>query len=277
MHINLIRFLGVMFCIVNAQFSIGQDLLNQRNSIEYCGYLINKHDFEAANKELNRIEQVFGKSDTINYLYLINASNQKNNKLLFNQIRNRVLKPGTPDYLCLFAIKICFNKDSIVLVNQLTETSSLSETTKLIIKTYVSLYNFDSLKTRALLGITPDVYSTCESTESLLTKIQSIKYKSEINGVLLSSLTPGLGKAYANQTRNGFLTFFTNGLFALQAYRGFSQKGVSSIYGWVFLAASTTFYFGNLYGSYTSVTRYNTHTINSIRDEIKASFNCNIN
>lgn len=276
-RIRLALVCSVLFFVTHLQHTLAQDILNYNSSLEYCSYLINKSDFQKADNELNRIERAFGQNDTLNYLRLINLSNQPNNKSLFPHIRRRLLKSGASDYLYLSAIKICFNRDSILLVRQLTDSSSLSEETKIIIKAYINLYHLDTNETLNLLSKTQLFFGSCESPESLIIKINKLKKKSRLSAIALSALVPGLGKFYAHQPKNGLLTFFTNGLFSFQAYRGFNQKGISSIYGWAFLSASTIFYFGNLYGSYTAVNRYNAQNINVIRDEIKASFNCIIN
>ena len=276
-RIRLALICTVLFYVTHIQYTLAQDILNYTSSVEYCGYLINKNDFQKAESELDRIERVFGQNDTLDYLRIINYSNQPSNKTLFGHIRKRLLKSGTSDYLYLLAIKICFNKDSLLLVRQLTDSSSLSQDTKTIIKAYDYLYHFDTTETLNLLNRTKPYYGSCESPESLIGKINNLKKKRSLNAVALSFLIPGLGKVYANQPKNGLLTLFTNGLFGYQAYRGFNQKGISSIYGWAFLSASTIFYFGNLYGSYAAVNRYNTQNINVIRDEIKASFSCIVN
>jgi TM2 domain-containing membrane protein YozV len=273
-----IKFVCSVFLFFTlVQYTLAQDILNYTSSVEYCGYLINKNDFQKADNELNRIERAFGQNDTLNYLKIINLSNQPNNKSLFHHIRNRLLKTGASEYLYLSAIKICFNRDSILLVKQLTDSSTLSDETKTIIKAYVNLYHFDTNETLNLLSKAQPFYGSCEPTKSIIIKINDLKKKHPLNAVALSFFIPGLGKIYANQPKNGILTLFTNGLFAYQAYRGFNQKGLTSIYGWVFLTASTVFYFGNLYGSYTAINRYNEQNINVIRDEIKASFNCIVN
>ena len=94
-----------------------------------------------------------------------------------------------------------------------------------------------------------------------LTKIsgetQNLRYKSPVLAMSLSIILPGLGKVYTKDWKDGLMSLFFVGVNAFQAYRGFSQKGVESIYGWVFCGISFGFYTGNIVGSFKSAKRFN--------------------
>ena len=73
----------------------------------------------------------------------------------------------------------------------------------------------------------------------------------------LSTLIPGMGKVYTKRYADAVMALLFVGGNAWQSYRGFSQHGATSVYGWVFGGLAASFYIGNIYGAVKSAKRFN--------------------
>lgn len=81
--------------------------------------------------------------------------------------------------------------------------------------------------------------------------------KSPVIAVGMSAIIPGSGKVYTGYWKDGLIALSFTALTAWQSYRGFSKKGSKSAIGWIYGAASFSFYIGNLFGSGKSAHMYN--------------------
>ncbi|MCC7301621.1 MAG: hypothetical protein IT233_03170 [Bacteroidia bacterium] len=72
-------------------------------------------------------------------------------------------------------------------------------------------------------------------------------------GGLLSALVPGLGKVYAGSPRQMFSSFIPLAIMGVQCWEGYRHQGLQSPRFWIFGAAFTVFYIGNIYGSALAV------------------------
>jgi len=99
-------------------------------------------------------------------------------------------------------------------------------------------------------------------------ELELYKYKKPLIAASLSALVPGLGKAYCGKTKDAFTTFVTVGLTAFQAWRGFSQRGYGSVYGWGGLCLSSGFYLGGIYGSARTAKKINKDKIDVYRKKV---------
>jgi len=86
---------------------------------------------------------------------------------------------------------------------------------------------------------------------------KQINYKRPFAAAFFSTIIPGTGKMYTKNWKDGFLSLMFVGVNAWQAYRGFNKSGESSVYGWVFAGFATSFYIGNIFGSFKSAKKYN--------------------
>jgi hypothetical protein len=68
-----------------------------------------------------------------------------------------------------------------------------------------------------------------------------------------------MGKVYSGRWKDGLVSLLFVGATGFQAYRGFSQKGSESIYGWIMGSLSVGFYIGNIFGSVKAAKIYNTN------------------
>ena len=120
-----------------------------------------------------------------------------------------------------------------------------------------------------------DGNTTDDLVASIKTELASYAPKNRAVAVGLSALIPGLGKAYAHQYGDAFVSFaITSTLVALTAYTAYSD-GPHSWKPWVYGVSAGAFYSANLYGSSEAAVRYNeTHekSLKSKVDEILAQY-----
>ena len=101
----------------------------------------------------------------------------------------------------------------------------------------------------------------------------TLKRKSPIVAVGLSTVVPGLGKAYSGAWKDGLVSLVFVSLTAWQGYRGFKNHGMNSAYGWTFASISGAFYIGNLYGSAKAAKKRNRDNIHKIHHRVEEHFN----
>lgn len=102
----------------------------------------------------------------------------------------------------------------------------------------------------------------------LSVKASSMRFKSPFLAGTLSAIVPGTGKVYTKNTGDGIIAFLFVAGNAWQAYRGFSQSGVNSAYGWIFSTLSASFYIGNIFGSAKAAKVYNRNRKNEIDKQV---------
>ena len=97
------------------------------------------------------------------------------------------------------------------------------------------------------------------------------QYKSKTTAVILSSIIPGLGKIYADETSDGITSFLLTGLFTYLSVNKFQNDHTAS--GIIYASIATSFYAGNIYGSASAVQNYNVGLKILINNEIKMFIN----
>ncbi|MCK5821517.1 MAG: hypothetical protein KAH17_06510 [Bacteroidales bacterium] len=113
--------------------------------------------------------------------------------------------------------------------------------------------------------------SASKELSYILKRQQAYGYKNPGVALGLSALIPGLGKAYTKDWKDGLISLLFVATNAWQAYRGFSNDGIQSVYGWIFGSMAVGFYGSNLYGSWKSATDYNMRLNNDLHHEIEAT------
>jgi hypothetical protein len=86
---------------------------------------------------------------------------------------------------------------------------------------------------------------------------EKLPYRSSFVAGALSTVVPGSGRIYTNNTRTGILNFLSISTFTWQAIHGFRRKQEKSIYGWICAGVGFSFYVGNIYGSAKGAKRFN--------------------
>lgn len=92
---------------------------------------------------------------------------------------------------------------------------------------------------------------------TLIAKGYKIKKRSPFVGGLLSTFIPGLGKIYANEVKDGILSFVFSAVSAVSLWRVSTYNGLNSPWTYTLGGISAGFYLGNIYGSVQSVKKYN--------------------
>lgn len=103
-------------------------------------------------------------------------------------------------------------------------------------------------------------------------QIDKVKRKSPFVAGAMSTVIPGAGKFYTNRWKDGVVALIFVGITGYQSYRGFSQKGINSAYGWIMGGISASFYFGNIFGSAKSANVYNQHQRNHYVENVSNYF-----
>jgi hypothetical protein len=106
------------------------------------------------------------------------------------------------------------------------------------------------------------------SIVKLTEKAGQTKFKSPFMAGGFSAIIPGTGKFYTKNWNDGLFSMLFIASTAWQAYRGFSEHGTKSAYGWTFAGLSVSFYIGNIFGGVKAARRYNTMKRNEIENQI---------
>jgi hypothetical protein len=101
-----------------------------------------------------------------------------------------------------------------------------------------------------------------------LTDWQESPRKSPFVAGALSTFLPGAGKAYAGRWKDGLVSLLFVGANAYSSYRGFSNGGIRSPYGWLFGGLTAGFYLGGIYGSQKAARIYNHELEAKIKSDV---------
>jgi len=124
-----------------------------------------------------------------------------------------------------------------------------------------------------------EVASGHESRESLLKSKRyaeegkNLSRKNSIMAGVLSTVFPGVGKAYCKRYKEALSSFIVIGINGWQAYDGFYEKGQGSAKGWIFAAIGGVFYLGNIYGSTVAAHIYNRQQEKDLLTKIDVEIN----
>ncbi len=105
--------------------------------------------------------------------------------------------------------------------------------------------------------------------KALIDESFALKTKNKALAIAMSTLVPGSGKAYLGNWKDGLVSFLFIAGSAYGSYRGFSQQGISSAYGWIFGSISTGFYLGNLFGTAKAVNKYNRGVLEHYQSDVE--------
>jgi len=122
------------------------------------------------------------------------------------------------------------------------------------------LNDFTFFYTKKKLPTKQDFLNPFDKTErNVVNKFYDFKadpqYKSPLTAAILSSIIPGGGKFYTDRISDGVTSFVLVGLFTFLSIDNFNAH--HDFRAWIFTAASTFFYAGNVYGSAASAQIYN--------------------
>ena len=249
-----------------------QNLYNPENSQKYAEYLFSSHQHKLAAEEFERL--VYFDENNIDFKYFLIKSYRLSGNLESGINRAYSFYPGSfnamPPAIATEFIKLQILADSLPLVEKFVfDCSTLSPENKDLYKTCISLLNGKYEQAGEIVKTASAQNTTFPKNILLLTEqAEKTRFKSPALAAGFSAIIPGTGKFYTKNWADGvFAMIFVAGN-AFQAYRGFSEKGVKSGYGWVFTGLSTSFYIGNIYGSAKAARRYNDVRKNEIDKQL---------
>lgn len=264
----LIIFLQFLANTINAQ-----DLYSTDNLIQFGDYLYHNQEYSSAIREYKHA-LFLDNSKTYYHLNLFNAylkTGEYSKGIREYENLHPFLISGN-DSLEMVYGKLLIHAGEYPKLDTLVQfSSSLSDDQKIFLSSSQKLmsgewYKYKENKTTAPALIVPEYY------QSIVTDIQTARYKSPYISLGLSAIVPGSGKMYSGYWRDGISSLMVIGLTAWQAYRGFTIYDNKNAYSWIFAGLSATFYISNLYGSFKAAGMKN-HTIrHSINDDIESIF-----
>jgi hypothetical protein len=247
--------------IFHAQIFLAQDLKDPEHTLKFADYLFRTRQFELASEEYERL--VF--FDSLNYnskLKLIKSYRFSNNykvalekfDCFFKDSLNKLRVDFAEEYLK----NLILDKKNQQAYSYLDKNISLEQGFR---QTYQlgSLLLERKWDTAFHYALKHPVTSIKKNADLHVVAFQSkqAKYKKPFGAAVFSAIIPGTGKMYTKNWKDGFISLMFVGVNTWQAYRGFNKSGKSSVYGWVFTGFATSFYIGNVFGSYKSAKKYN--------------------
>jgi tetratricopeptide (TPR) repeat protein len=262
--------------IVSAQ----QDLYNYENSRRFGEYLLKSGQFELATKEYERLVFLNPTNDTLK-LNLLKAY-RLNERFETGILRTQQLYPATESLPFPHTVeysKLLMNDRQWTTANAFWDKSeNMPADDKQLFKTSASIFNTDFEAAKSYLRLIND------STNVLAVNYNRIvdeglygKRKSPFLAGALSTVTPGLGRVYSGDWKDGLVSLIFTAGMAFQSYRGFDQGGIKSAKGWIYGGVGAGFYLGNIYGSVKSAKNKNKKKTNLLQHEASTLFNAYYN
>lgn len=268
---QIVPIIFILF-VISPGFCNSQDIYNMEQSEKYAGYLFSSQQYELAAEEFERLVYLDGnntdyKDKLIKSYRLSGDLNKGLNRInSFYGISINTMPPALAKEYIRFNIL----SDSIIAVESfISSSNTLSINDKAVSQSCVLLLN--GKYAEAGLFVNTSLEANLPLPSSLISitrKAEQVKYKSPFISAGLSAIIPGTGKFYTKNWSDGIISMIFVASNAWQAYRGFHEKGVKSIYGWTFASLSASFYIGNIFGSAKAARRYNTVKKNEIDNQI---------
>lgn len=259
------------FLLFSMLFSLAgaQDLFTLDKSKEFANYLFANGEYELAEPEYQRLYFASSDDTFIATRYMLCnyslADYQKNIKLY-----NTYIKQGdvVPQALTEVYLRSLIMSNSPQLELELPILTSANQ----------QYYQLSYLMLNSRWEEARQLYASeknelnCNRYASILILQDNIDYKKVGPAVLLSTIIPGAGKAYAGYWQDALFSCVFVGLSAWQSYRGFDKKGVQSVYGWLYGTVGFGFYLGNIFGSAKAVHKRNYEIDHDLHHQIHDTF-----
>lgn len=258
MKIKSLALIAVLFLFSSRLMAQDSNLFNLDNSLRFAQFLSQKGNHEMAILEWERINMMQAGVDSFQ-LALI-QSYRLSGKIEGGIKRFDLLFPAQAQNACSEDLAremnrlLFLNKDFSRLSNFVNTQQNLPEAYKESFRISYALREGQFEEARNLYAS----YGVEDPRLMLLIdQGENLKYKNKTLAVAMSTLIPGTGKAYLGNWQDGLVSLIFIAGTAYGSYRGFSQQGINSTYGWIFGTISSGFYLGNIFGTAKAVTRYN--------------------
>jgi tetratricopeptide (TPR) repeat protein len=274
-QINPIRrlvLINFILVALNPFFCNSQNLYNMEQSQKYAEYLFSSRQHILAAEEYERL--IYFDENNVSYKYKLIKSYRLSGNL--NSGINRIYSfygnslNTMPQSLATEFFKMQLLTDSLSVAEKfIQQSNTLSSENKTIFQCYSLLLKGDYNEAGMYVKKAADNDFIFPSNILILTgKAEKTKFKSPFLAAGFSAIIPGTGKFYTKNWSDGIVSMLFIAGNAWQAYRGFSEHGIKSGYGWVFTGISASFYIGNIFGSAKAANRYNKNKKNEIDNQI---------
>lgn len=257
-----------------------EDLYNYENSRKFGEYLFKSGQFELATKEYERLVFLDPTNDSLK-LNLIKAY-RLTQRFDAGINRTRQLYPDL-EFLP-YAHSIEYSK---LLMNDLAwteaynfweDSNTMPEIDKNLFGATASIFNTDFKQAEQFLKLIDDsTHVLAQNYGSIIAEGLYGKSKSPFLAGSLSTVIPGLGRAYTGDWKDGIVSLIFTAGMAFQSYRGFNADGIKSFRGWAYGGVGLGFYLGNIYGSVKSAKNKNKKKINALQHDTSTLFNAYYN
>ncbi|MCH8905062.1 MAG: hypothetical protein IIA45_14240 [Bacteroidetes bacterium] len=249
-----------------------QNIFDLKNSLKFANYLSKTQQFELAAHEYERIHFMVPRDDSIKLLLVLSYRLAGNfNKSLttnerFNSDLANMHESFAREYIKSLILTKSYEKAGFFLQNN----QDMQDFDKLIMQLNISLLDRNwSHANETLKNSTIEKTSLLMEYEMVINNSLNLKHRSPALAMSLSTIIPGMGKVYANDWVDGFVSLLLISSAGYQSYSGFKNKGVESVYGWIYGGLAFGFYTGNIYGSYKSAKIFNKKQEDSIIREVE--------
>ncbi len=273
----LLRILSifVVFILhVNTVFS--QNLYDYQHSKKYGQYLFDSKQYKLASEELERV--LFYNRDNDSVKFQLIRSYLLGNEFSMVTKRMDSLFPdmqAMPRNYALQYSKALVSLNSIYQAQKfINRSNTLTGNDKLYLDLNLELldYKWETAQ-KTFADMKQKDPPMAARYEDVFNRINTTRYKSPGLALALSAVVPGLGKAYTHNWKDGLFSFIFVGGSAFQAIRGYNRYGKNSGFFIAYTSVATTFYLGNLYGSFKSANKYNGTLRKKIHTAIRSVFN----
>ena len=279
MWIKIKEYKIFIFLIIGFSFSIENEIeyYSKEKIVEYADHLLDNDKYKMAISEYQRAYYISDNSDEkltlkikiakcYNYLKRYDSSievykyiiNESSDKVLSSEVRYQI-------GLTYFEKQNYFLSEKYLIENtsQVQETDLLEKNQLLISAIYILQDKLDDAL--SLLNTAPLINNNkALRLNKIINKLISNKKKNPYLAGILSALIPGGGKIYSNNFGDGIFSFLSIMGTGYMVYSEIQNGTTDSVKFLAFGILNTTFYLGNIYGSYIASHLYN----NKMQDEL---------
>ena len=252
-----------------------QNIYDYQHSKKYSQYLFDTKQYSLASEEMERVLFYNHDNDSIKFQLI-------RSYLLGNQfdIATKRLDSLFPDHKAMPENYSLEYSKALISLNAFDQAFTFIQVNRNLTvkdKLYLNLnaqlldYKWEDAK-GTFVQIQSQKIDLDKRYADLFSRINSTTYKSPGLALALSAVIPGLGKVYTNNWKDGIISFIFVGGNAIQAVRGFRKYGNGSAFFIVYASVATSFYLGNLYGSYKSANKFNDRRKKQIHETIRSIF-----
>lgn len=261
---NNICFFIITFFFSALVYGQSIDYSNTEKLLQFGKHLVTSNQYEEAEVFFNSIDSSKFNFHELNEFYYLRGWNYYQVKELELSLRFFVKVDSESNYYLKSRFFAAYNNvythnynSAITIFNSLNKLSPELEELKAFQLSGIALLNrdYESFKTQEQkfsLKYYPIVKEE-KKFQEYYSNLGSYKSKSKALAALLSTIIPGSGKVYAGRLGEGISAFFIVTSLGLMSFENYNKAGITNPKTILFGSMFTTFYVGNIWGSYISV------------------------